>query len=143
MKTAWVPVLTVLAATLNVGLNLWLIPVWGVLASAINMAVGYAVLALLQGWLSVRLHPIGWEYARWLTLALAAGACFALGTWFDGGHLAVNLAVKSAITILVFPALLYVVPFLTPSEKEFIRSIPGRFRAIRLVSPSRSQETRA
>ncbi len=129
MKTAWIPVLTILAAALNIGLNSWLVPRWGIQAAAINTAVAYAVLALLQGWLAGRTYPIPWEYARWLKLMAAGGACFALGQWLSGDRREVNILVKLLITLVLFPLLLQMIRFFTDAEKAFIRSIPERMRS--------------
>ena len=43
-RTRWIWVITLVAATTNVGLNLWLVPTYGAMAAAVDTAAGYAVL---------------------------------------------------------------------------------------------------
>lgn len=79
-KTWLAVVLTTLAALLNVGLNLWLIPRAGSLGAALATLLAYAVLALLGHQVNQRLYPIRFEVGLFL-LALGGGILlFALAT---------------------------------------------------------------
>src|SRR5439155_20773048 len=79
MRTAAVPLCTVAAALTNIGLNLWLVPRYGIMAAAITTFVAYAVLMFTHGMLANHLYPIAWEYRRWAGMIAAAGLCFAAG----------------------------------------------------------------
>jgi O-antigen/teichoic acid export membrane protein len=116
MKTAWMPAITGGAAILGAGLNLLLIPRFGIRVAGIDLAVALAFLALANGWLASKTCPIAWEYRRWAQLFAAGLICFGIG------HLAGNanpwraLMVKGSIGVLGFPALLAATGFFTPDE---------------------------
>lgn len=126
MRTGWVPIVTALAAGINVGLNLWLVPRWGIVAAAFNTAVAFGVLALLHGYLAHKVYPIAWEYDRWTKLLALGGIWLIVGNWLSGDHLFLNLVLKTAIMVVLFPLSLRVVRFFRPREWDFIYSLPGR-----------------
>lgn len=121
MRTGWVPLLTGLAAALNVGLNLVLIPHFGIKAAAWNTVAGFAALAALQGLLAARRHPIAWEYRRWaILLGVGLGVYFAVQVSVPG--LSVVRSALSALAILVvFPAGLTAAGFWNPEERRWLR----------------------
>ncbi len=128
MRTGWVPVLTMLAGALNVGLNYWLVPHWGIMAAAVNTAVAYGVLALLHGYLAHEVYPIAWEYDRWVKMLVIGFAWFVIGAGFSGDNLVRNVVLKVVILFLLFPVSLGLARFLTPNEWRFLLSLPGRLR---------------
>ncbi|MBD0329905.1 MAG: oligosaccharide flippase family protein [Thermoleophilia bacterium] len=76
-RTAVLPLIAGAAAAVNIGLNLALIPPFGMVGAALAAAAGYAVLALLQHRIAQRLYPTEYEtskLARAFVLALACGA---------------------------------------------------------------------
>jgi O-antigen/teichoic acid export membrane protein len=121
MRTGWIAVLTAVAAAVNVGLNLLLIPRYGIRAAAWDTAAGFATLALLQGVLGAFRYPIAWEYRRWATLsAVALASYFAVQIPAPG--LGVRRYLLSAFVLLVaFPAALTLVRFWSPAERQWLR----------------------
>jgi O-antigen/teichoic acid export membrane protein len=74
-RTRVIPMLTVTAGAVNVGLNLWLVPRYGAIAAAWSTLAAYAILLVLTWWSAERTHPFPYEYRR---LGLMAGLAFAL-----------------------------------------------------------------
>jgi O-antigen/teichoic acid export membrane protein len=74
-QTRVIPLLTLAAASVNVGLNLWLVPRYGAIAAAWSTLAAYAVLFFLTWRAAERLHPFPYEYRR---LGLIAGLALAL-----------------------------------------------------------------
>ncbi len=73
--TKVVPLVTLAAGSVNIGLNLWLVPQYGAIAAAWSTLTAYTILLLLT-WLSAeRLHPFPYEYRR---LGLMTGLALAL-----------------------------------------------------------------
>jgi len=132
MRTTLMPLLTILAAALNVGLNLWLVPRWGITAAAINTAVAYGALALMHGALATRLFRVPWEYGRWIKIILMATLCFLISTSLARSNWPQNMIIKGLSVLALFPLSLFIVRFLAPREKKFILSLPGRFGLGRL-----------
>jgi O-antigen/teichoic acid export membrane protein len=74
-RTQVIPLLTLAAGAVNVGLNLWLVPRYGASAAAWSTLAAYAVLLILTWLTAERLHPFPYEYRR---LGLIAGLALAL-----------------------------------------------------------------
>lgn len=77
-QTRWVPVISLVAILANLGINILFVPRHGAMVAAVATLIAYVMLALLHGVLAHRVHPIAWEYSRWLRLALAATASVSL-----------------------------------------------------------------
>ncbi len=91
------PMITAAAASLNIGLNLWLVPSYGVMAASWATVFGYALMALLGATISKKLYPIPMQWPR-ITGAFAAGvACFVLGTVFD--HHLVGALIRAGLAV--------------------------------------------
>jgi len=76
-KTKWVPLISAVAAAFNIGLNLWLMPAFGMWAAAWNTLAAYAVMALVARIVSGRLVPGSFEDGRLLRLVGLFLATFA------------------------------------------------------------------
>ncbi len=138
-KNRMVPVITLVASGVNVGLNLFLIPTFGMWAAAWTTVVGFGILAVLVYFVSNKWYPIPYEWRRLITLgvasALTLGAAWAIG-WSLGvsvyqpleSLVAGQLAMTPAL--LVFPLVLWAARFFTPEEHKKIgrlgRRVTGR-----------------
>lgn len=121
MRTGWVPVLTGLAAALNVGLNLVFVPRFGIEAAAWNTVAGFAALAAFQGLLAARRHPIAWEYRRWAVLTgVGLGAYFAVQVSAPGLSV-VRFLLSALAIIVVFPMALTAAGFWSSDERRWLR----------------------
>ncbi len=121
-EARYYPMITAAAAALNIALNLWLIPHYGILASAWATVAGYALMAFMGATISKKLYPIPVQWPR-IVAALAAGvACFFLGTLFDnhlvGALTRVGLAL--AFTAFAWNAIL------DETDRGELRKIVGR-----------------
>ena len=90
-EARYYPLITGAAAGLNVGLNFWLVPSYGVMAAAWATVIGYALMALLGATISRRLYPIPVQWSRIAGAFCAGVVCFLLGTLLDA-HLIGALA---------------------------------------------------
>lgn len=107
-EARYYPMITAAAATLNIGLNLWLIPHYGILASAWATVAGYALMALMGSSISMRLYPIPIQWARISGAFAASVGFFLLGTAFDIGlpGAAARVGLALAFTFFVWRAIL-------------------------------------
>ena len=120
-EARYYPMITACSAALNIGLNLWLIPRFGIMASAWATVAGYALMAFMGASISKRLYPIP---IRWMRIgaAFAAGVtAFLLGTL---GGLALpgvlsRLALALGFTVLVWRAVL------AEADREELRKVVG------------------
>lgn len=80
MQTSAVPVITAVAAGVNIVLNLVFVPRFGPIAAAIDTAVAYALLALLHDRLAHASFAVPWHYRRWLAFAGVFAAAVMIAT---------------------------------------------------------------
>jgi O-antigen/teichoic acid export membrane protein len=84
-RNVYVAVLSIIAALANLGLNLALIPPFGIVGAALASAGGYAVLAVLYYWAAQRVYPTPFEPWKVVAiLALAVAASFAAALPLEG-----------------------------------------------------------
>jgi O-antigen/teichoic acid export membrane protein len=120
-KTAYFPGITVAAAALNVGLNLFWIPRFGILGAAWSTVAGYALMAGLGYWLGNRHYPIPFEGRRLFTILVASGIAFALSS-LAPRDVWRALAFKAA-ACSAFPFALWAFGFFREDEIRFLRSL--------------------
>jgi O-antigen/teichoic acid export membrane protein len=138
-KNRQIPLITVVASAANVGLNLLLIPRYGMIAAAWTTVVGFAILCVLVYFISQHHYPIRYEWGRFAKISVACGATLAAG-WGIGrllgetvslpfGKLLVDEIVK-APAMLLFPLILWLTGFFTPGERaalgDWMRRLSGR-----------------
>ncbi len=78
-EARYYPMITAAAAVVNIGLNLWLIPHFGIMAAAWATVAGYVVMAVLGVTISQRLYPIPVQWGRIAGALIAAIAFFLIG----------------------------------------------------------------
>ncbi|MHA1401787.1 MAG: oligosaccharide flippase family protein [Candidatus Heimdallarchaeaceae archaeon] len=75
-KTKYLAPVSFLSASLNLGLNFWLIPKWGIIAAAISTFLCYALRSATLLVIAYRIFPFHFDF-RFLTKAIvAAGSMF-------------------------------------------------------------------
>jgi O-antigen/teichoic acid export membrane protein len=125
-KTRFTPVVTGVSALVNVGLNFWMIPRWGIDGAGASTVIGYAVLVYL-GWLNAqRSYPVNYEWSRVIRVGILVSAILVASVqWIPAGG-AQGYAIRAAL-ILAFPLGLIAVGAFSPGEQRVIRA---RLRAM-------------
>ena len=113
-------VITGVAAAVNVGLNLALIPFYGMMGAAVATVAAYTVMFVGMAWWAQRIFPVPYQWRRVLT-AVAAGVALSATGKFIGSDLAFSVAL-----VLVYPLLLFALRFYLPAEKKRLRELVGR-----------------
>ena len=128
-NVASLPIIAVAAAILNIALNIWLIPIYGSIASAYATIAAYIALTLGSLWASHRLYPINYDYGK-MALIFAAMLVLGIGGGALDSHfvwpLALSLAVKTAI-LLVYCALVLACGLLQRDESAKVLRLASRF----------------
>ena len=147
-KNRLIPVITLLASAVNVGLNFMLVPVYGMYAAAWTTVIGFGILAVLVFFISNRWYPVPYEWRRLILLGVAAAATLG-GGWAIGWALGVSVyqplgslvAGQLAMTpaLLVFPLALLAARFFSPEERKKIARAGRRVTdgAKQLIRPGR------
>src|SRR5438132_1403691 len=108
---------TGMAAVVDVGLNLALIPSYGRTGAAIAMVSAYVVLFVGMAWRAQRVFPVPYQWRRVATLGAVAVGLTLLGKLLD-----VPLALALALTV-AYPFLLGVLGFYLPAERRRLRAL--------------------
>jgi O-antigen/teichoic acid export membrane protein len=118
-KTLEIPKLTAIAAIINVGLNLWLIPLFGVIAAAWTTFIANGVMLLLACWFASMHYPVVYEYKRLAILAAVTALLWFLGYGVSWTGFWFAFWCKLPI-LLLFPVLLSVLGFFSEQEKRYM-----------------------
>jgi O-antigen/teichoic acid export membrane protein len=102
-----------------VGVNYFAIPRYGIMGAALTTLLSYAVIAFLLYPVSMRLHPITYEWGRILKIIIAVLAVYLPG-FFLGGPL------FKLVCALLFPAVLFALRFFNQEELAKVKSLMGR-----------------
>jgi O-antigen/teichoic acid export membrane protein len=146
-KNRLIPVITLVASGVNVGLNFLLVPQYGMWAAAWTTTIGFGILAVLVYFISNRWYPIPYEWRRLVTILVATvltlGAGWAIGT-------AAGVSVSEPLTdlvlgslamtpaVLVFPLVLWTGRFFTPGERQKLAGLARRLTGRRGAGPARA-----
>ena len=110
--------ITFIAALINISLNLYFIPRFGIMAAAINTAIAYLFLFAFMLVRANKKLNIDYELGRIGKLFFMFLAIVAVGSFIDF-HVFTNLLIK-AFLLICFPVGLFAVGFYTDSEKMVI-----------------------
>jgi O-antigen/teichoic acid export membrane protein len=116
-KTQWNWVIAGLAALVNVGLNVILIPPYGMMGAAIATAAAYLALFLGMIIYSQEVYYVPYQWRRVLTAATAA-----VGLNVLGSALHVPLA-AAVVLVLSYPVVLLMLGFYLPAELQRLRRL--------------------
>lgn len=121
--TSYYPVSTAVGAAVNVGLNLALVPAYGILGAAWANGAAYAIQSAIAFRFSQRFYPISYERGR---IARAVGAALAgyAAAWMlpDMTSLAGVLA-RGTTVLVVMVGLLWITGFFNAAELQWLNSL--------------------
>ena len=105
------------AALLNIGLNFWLIPAYGMLGAAYATLAAYAVLVAVRTWNAQHVYRTPYQWRRVAVVLLAAGALTTAGKLLPS-----SLPLEIGLT-LAYPLSLAVLGFYLPVERQRLRRL--------------------
>jgi len=112
---------TGIGAAVNVGLNFWLIPRWGMVGAAISTLAAYVVLFAGMTIYAQHVYPVSYQWRRVLT---AVGVAAGLTVAARAGHLSFG---PSFVLVVVYPLALALLGFYLPAERARIRRLVPDF----------------
>ena len=104
---------------LNIGLNFWLIPEFGMMGAAINTVVAFFILDLLSNIASNKCYKIPYEYLKIFLLFLLCVAFILAGTLSNEFDLITRVPIKLLI-IIVFPLIAVLFKYFKDEELVLI-----------------------
>ncbi len=115
-------VVTGVGATVNVGLNFWLVPRWGMVGAAISTAASYVVLFVGMTLYAQSVYPVQYQWRRVVT-------CVGTGVGLTVAARAAQLPLApSALLVGAYPLALALLGFYLPAERKRLRRLVPSFR---------------
>jgi O-antigen/teichoic acid export membrane protein len=108
-------VVTGAGALVNVALNFWLVPAYGMVGAAISTLAAYVVLFVGMTLYAQHVYPVAYQWRRVIT-CLAAGVALTVAARVPGLPL-----VPSILLVLAYPLLLLASGFYLPAERRRLR----------------------
>ena len=130
-RTGYYPVATAISAAANIGLNVLLIPRYGIMGAAYANGVAYAAQATIAYHFSQRFYPVRYESRRLARVVAAAIVAYAAGRALPTMAPAIGVFVRGATVVAVMAAGLWLGGFFRPEELRVLerfrrpRATPG------------------
>jgi O-antigen/teichoic acid export membrane protein len=115
-------VVTGVGAIVNVGVNIALVPRYGMVGAAISTAISYTVLFAGMTWYAQRVYPVAYQWRR-VGTAVGAGIGLTVAARVGGLPLA-----PSIVLVLAYPLALALLGFYLPAERARLRRLVPIFR---------------
>lgn len=115
-------VVTGFGAAVNIGLNFWLIPAYGMVGAAISTLAAYVALFVAMTWYAQRVYPVSYQWRRVIT-AVGVAAGLTVAARAAGLSLAPSIAL-----VAVYPLALACLGFYLPAERARFRQAQLRLR---------------
>ena len=143
-RTIFAPIVIIAALAVNIGLNFWLIPRYGIMGATVSTLASYIIFCGLRYWASNLFFKVRYEWGRVFTI-LALGSAM-IGAFYltdslrgespSDARLFVSLAIKTTLA-LMFPLLLFWLRFFDERELhrigEMWQKLTATFRRSRLT----------
>jgi len=113
-------VVTGVGAAVNVGLNFWLIPAYGMVGASISTAAAYVVLFAGMTWYAQSVYPVAYQWRR---VATAVGVAVGLNVLARATGLSL---VPSLLLVAAYPVALALLGFYLPAERARLRRLLTR-----------------
>jgi len=121
-KTKFLPIITGAGLAVNIVVNLFLIPKFGMMGAGYAKVAGYIVMSGFLFFIARRYYPIPYEFGRLLKLAAVASVVFYFGYTFQGSW---EILLKLGL-LLGFPVLLFLTGFFERRELIKLKMILSR-----------------
>ncbi|MEO5895884.1 MAG: polysaccharide biosynthesis C-terminal domain-containing protein [Vicinamibacterales bacterium] len=132
-NTRFYPASTAIGAAVNLGLNLWWIPRYGIIGAAWATGAAYAVQASIAFVLSQRYYPISYEHGRIARVLACATAAFLAAAMLPAMPPLAGVLARGATVAVTMVALLGVTRFFRSEELRALNAI--RLRAVAVRPP--------
>jgi O-antigen/teichoic acid export membrane protein len=124
-KTKIVGIAYTLAALINLGLNLLIVPICGILGAVISTLIAYSVLVAIEVHYSLREFRFDIDW-RFIIKSLIASAIMALVIWLMHPQSNLNIIITVLVGVAVYGAGLFLLKGLKREEISFFRELLKR-----------------
>jgi O-antigen/teichoic acid export membrane protein len=140
-RTQYYPVSTTIAAMVNIGLTIALIPRVGIMGAAYANGIAYATQAAIAYYFSQRFYPIQYEAGRLTRVVAAAALAFVVAHVLPAMNPVAGVLVRGTTVVVVMGAGLWLGGFLRADELRVLEKMRwARRGAGGLTAPSDTTE---
>jgi O-antigen/teichoic acid export membrane protein len=122
-RTQYYPVSTAIAAAANVGLNIVLIPRYGIMGAAYANGIAYAAQAAIAYQFSQNFYPIHYEFGRLARVIVAAAVAYLAGIALPDMPPIAGIFARGTTVVVVMAAGLWLGGFLRADELRILQRI--------------------
>ena len=126
-KNFYMAFITLLCAGINIGLNFWLIPIYGIVAAAVSTAIAFFIQDIFSNLASNKYYRIKYEYFKIAKLFMAGISLYIVGSYFLTGFLFTDISIKVFVSIL-FPFVCLVIGCFEKRELVMIKKVGLKWR---------------
>ncbi len=101
---AWI---TGVSALVNIALNIYLIPSYGLMAAGFSTAVCFILASVLIYLVSQRYYPINYEVGKILLICFFGTVLTLVGSYLSNSNFSTSLLVVKVLLVLIFPSILF------------------------------------
>jgi O-antigen/teichoic acid export membrane protein len=134
-RTQYYPVSTAVGAAANIGLNLLLIPRFGIIGAAWANAAAYGTQAAIAYYCSQRFYPVAYEYGRLARVVAAAVLAYAAARALPQMPAWAGLLARGATVVAVMGVLLGMSRFFNAEELRALNALRRRRAATTPAGP--------
>jgi O-antigen/teichoic acid export membrane protein len=122
-RTQYYPLSTAIAAAANVGLNLALIPRYGIMGAAYANGIAYAAQAAIAYQFSQNFYPIHYEFGRLTRVIIAAAIAYLAATALPDMPPIAGIFVRGTTVVAVMATGLWIGGFLRADELQILKRL--------------------
>lgn len=130
---------TLAGVGVNIGLNLILVPAWGIVGAAVSLVISYAVVLVLMYVFTQRLFPVPYEWLRLAKVAGSSAVVITIGETLVPDHGLPALAI-CLLLIAGVPLLMLATGFFTPQERKYLAMLRSPGELADRIRAARKQE---
>lgn len=123
----------------NIGLNLILVPIWGIVGAAVSLVISYSIVLILMYIFTQRLFPVPYEWWRLLKVVGASAILIAIGEVLVPNDGLASLAIR-LLLIAALPVVMILVGFFTPEERKYLALLKDPKDLTERIKAARAQE---
>ena len=139
-KTGYLPLVFIVPAMMNIGLNVLLIPRYGMMGAAWATLLTYPLLFGLTLWVAQKVYPIPYDYGRMAKPLILALGLSLLKDVVPSEPLVASLCLK-ALLLGAFPLGLVAIGFVSADERRLLRHLALRAWTSRRAVPETRDHT--
>ena len=111
----FVAYITLICAGINIGLNFWLVPEYGMMGAAVNTVIAFAVLDILSNIASNKYYKINYEHLKIISLYVIGTMIFLVSIYINDLQILIRIILKFVLIIL-FPSVMILTGYFSRKE---------------------------